>query len=270
MSDFTVHTEDYKGSHIEIFADNDPVNPRIDFDEFGKMVCWHRRYDLGDRHTYSDPQEFFDTLADEIGSKEIRNLELRRDDEFDSVYARYRNDEMDYNARVDAEREIEERYEELVKVERDRAIDENTIIIPLYLYDHSGISISAGRDYPYNDAWDSMQVGYYYATRAMIEEEYGKFDKAIKEKARNLMLAEIATYNDYLTNNVYGYVVTDGITGETDSCWGYFGDYAAKGGVLDAAREVAAHNAKSHKEVLKKKDAETARVKGMWDRAAGK
>lgn len=231
-----VYTENYKGSRIEIFVDEDSPNPRTDFDQFGRMICWHRRYDLGDKHNYSDPQEFIDALASEISSEEISKLEYQRDNE----------------------------------VARNRAIDENTIIIPLHLYDHSGISISASHTYPYNDMWDSMQVGYCYATRAMIENEYGKFDNTTKEKARSLMLAEIETYNDYLTGNVYGYVVTDNITSETDSCWGYFGDYEAKGSALDEARAVAAHNAKSHKESLKRKDAETARVKGMWNRAAGK
>jgi hypothetical protein len=41
------HTEKYKDFIIEILQDEDPVNPR-EWDNLGTMVCWHKRYDLGD------------------------------------------------------------------------------------------------------------------------------------------------------------------------------------------------------------------------------
>ena len=34
---------------LVIQPDDDPFNPRED-DNFGKMVCFHRRYHLGDHH----------------------------------------------------------------------------------------------------------------------------------------------------------------------------------------------------------------------------
>lgn len=38
---------------IEIKQDLSPSNPREDFDNLGKMICFHNRYSLGDKHDYN-------------------------------------------------------------------------------------------------------------------------------------------------------------------------------------------------------------------------
>ena len=43
---------EYKGHTINIFPDEDAPNPREKFDNFGTMVCFHHRYDLGDQHEF--------------------------------------------------------------------------------------------------------------------------------------------------------------------------------------------------------------------------
>jgi hypothetical protein len=45
------HEEDYKGYHIRIDYDQDPINPREDGGQLGKMICFHGRYTLGDKHS---------------------------------------------------------------------------------------------------------------------------------------------------------------------------------------------------------------------------
>ena len=45
-----------------IERDDDPVDPRIDCDPFGHMICWHRRYSLGDGHHYDTPEDFLRDL----------------------------------------------------------------------------------------------------------------------------------------------------------------------------------------------------------------
>lgn len=47
-----IETIDYKGHSIEIFQDQDPIDPR-EYDHLGEMVFFHRNYDLGDKHNYS-------------------------------------------------------------------------------------------------------------------------------------------------------------------------------------------------------------------------
>lgn len=43
---------EYKGYTINIDQDDIPESPR-DWDNLGTMVCFHRRYDLGDKHNFS-------------------------------------------------------------------------------------------------------------------------------------------------------------------------------------------------------------------------
>lgn len=49
--------ENYK---IKVYCDEFAESPR-EWDNVGTMVCWHRRYALGDKHSYADPQEFMDS-----------------------------------------------------------------------------------------------------------------------------------------------------------------------------------------------------------------
>jgi hypothetical protein len=43
---------------LKIVSDSDPVSPR-DNDNLGTMVCWHRRYRLGDEQPTQEPTEWF-------------------------------------------------------------------------------------------------------------------------------------------------------------------------------------------------------------------
>ena len=42
-----------------ILDDDTPMNPREDHDCLGKMVCWHSRYSLGEKHDYDEPSAFY-------------------------------------------------------------------------------------------------------------------------------------------------------------------------------------------------------------------
>lgn len=116
-----------------------------------------------------------------------------------------------------------------------------TVILPLFLYDHSGISMSVGRNYPYNDPWDSGQVGFIFAPREAVLKEYSvkRVSAAIRAKVEKILLQEVETYDQYLRGDVYGYQLfridnpdefdpdnDDPVDygEEIDSCWGYYGD----------------------------------------------
>ena len=93
---------------------------------------------------------------------------------------------------------------------------------PIYLHDHSGISISLGS---FNDPWDSGVGAYAVITREQAEadapELKGDDDKLI-EAAYGWLEGEVDNYQKYLDGDVYGYVVEDGSGNEVDSCWGYY------------------------------------------------
>lgn len=89
-------------------------------------------------------------------------------------------------------------------------------ILPLYAYIHSGVALSLGRRYPFNDQWDSGQIGF-----VLVRKRQGF------RNIRKVAESHVETWNQYLSGDVYGYTV-EGPNGEDiDSCWGFYGfDYA--------------------------------------------
>jgi len=114
--------------------------------------------------------------------------------------------------------------------------DEHTICLPLYLYDHSGITMRTG---PFSCPWDSGQVGWIYIDRAKILHEYGrkKLSKALIARVTGYLEQEVKTYDEYLTGQVYGFVVEDSNGEHLNSCWGFYGlDYCKSEGKQSAER----------------------------------
>ncbi len=93
--------------------------------------------------------------------------------------------------------------------------------VPLYLLDHSGLAL---RTMPFSCLWDSGQVGLAFVTREDVLREYDDLSEESIERAKRVLAAEIKTYCDYISGNVYGYSITDPYGEELDSCWGYYGD----------------------------------------------
>ena len=168
------------GYNVEIHQDENPEDPR-EWDNLGMMVCFHKRYNLGDKHNYRS-QNF-------NGWSELKK--------------------------------------QIIK-------DHNPVaIIPLYLYDHSGITINTTGFSNIDSArWDWGQIGFAFIPRDEFLKEFEKkrVTKTLKEKANEILLSEVQTYNQYLTGEVYGYVIKDIETEEVkESCWGFFGlEYVEK------------------------------------------
>jgi len=93
------------------------------------------------------------------------------------------------------------------------------IILPLYMYDHSGITISTS---PFSCLWDSGQIGYIYVDKETLRKEYSvrRISAKTLRLAKRVLLSEVTTYNQYLRGEVYGYTI-DGLD---ESCWGFYGD----------------------------------------------
>ena len=96
---------------VNIVLDTCPESPREGMDNLGRMVCWHRRYALGDEHDFADPSDFRESVN------------------------------------ADAH-----------------------IIMPVFMYDHSGVALSLK---PFHDPWDSGQVGFMYASKARVLKDFG-------------------------------------------------------------------------------------------------
>ena len=108
-----------------------------------------------------------------------------------------------------------------------RVISEKYLMLPLYLYDHSGLAMSTesfvGK--AVHAEWDSGQVGWIYVSKETALKEFGgeKMTGAVRKQAEDLMRSEVAVYDAYLRGECYGFeLYKNGVL--SDSCWGFIGD----------------------------------------------
>lgn len=180
---------------LKIIRDSDSFETPRDWDNLGHMICWHNRYNLGDKHNYSDPRSFLEYIAEDY---------IECHDNIES---------MD-----------DERLMDVIK--------ENAVVLPLYLYDHSGITMNT---VGFSSRWDSGQVGWIYVTHDEITQEYGVLNEDNIRKAKDVLESEVKTYDQYLTGDIYGYTLERKVDCDScgrielkdiDSCWGFYGlDY---------------------------------------------
>ena len=186
---------------LTVKQDEMPESPR-EWENVATMICWHNRYDLGDQHNFDYSFEFLLDIAKEIGiytedMEEMTNNEL------------------------------------LVKIQSSNLI----VILPINLYDHSGITISTSNDYPYNDRWDAGCVGFAYIIKEKAFKELREYvvddngerikvehkhenmpstwsyktqpltNATWKKRAIEVINTEVEIYDQYLRGDVYGYIL---------------------------------------------------------------
>ncbi len=165
-------------------------------DNVGKMICWNRQYDLGDDHDFSTPEDF---------------LAWKKEQE-------------------DAGEEF--------------------LMLPLTILDHGNLWMQVGQRGTFAcdpGGWDQSQVGWIYVTKKKALAEYGVPLKG-KNKFRSLkasewkaeaekhLRGETEEYSNYLSGDVWGYIIEDKTGEQADSCWGYIGHKYAKEAALDALK----------------------------------
>ncbi|MCL2816336.1 MAG: hypothetical protein FWD23_17215, partial [Oscillospiraceae bacterium] len=209
-------------------------------ENFGKMFCWHRRYSLGDKHDYKESDDFLiDLLNKTVPQNKIFQMII--DNKFERV--RFEPDEKDkqtYHLKSYSDYfkhwYVEDTYEDLPFDKQDEIVDtaaqfftdsellglirEYNVILPLYLYDHGGITMSCE---PFSCRWDSFQCGWIYADYEMIKHEYGEVTPETLEKAEDLLHCEVKEYDHYITGQCYGFKLYEG-DNQIESCWGFIGE----------------------------------------------
>ncbi len=167
----------YRGYNINIYYDENPMNPRTDIENLGIIYTAHRRY---------RPEEEFDKHfnINEVFDGRLGNFS----DSFSQKY----------------------------------------VALPIYLYDHSGITISTS---PFSCPWDSGFYGIIAVSLEKVRQEYGwkSVTQKRREQIEKYLQGEIELLDDYYTGQVFWYEVTEELTGERiDSCSGYFGTEGKK------------------------------------------
>jgi hypothetical protein len=178
----TINTTNYK---LELKQDELTDSPR-EWDNLGTMICFHKRYSLGDKHSYSS--------SDYSGWAEMAKDIIKKEDA--------------------------------------------AVILPLYLYDHSGITMSTGK---FHCPWDSGQVGFIVISKKKVRKEYSvkRISPKLLARVEEYLKNEVKTYDQFLTGDVYHFNLTNKNTGEEDSCGGFYGDDVKTNGVLDHIEEEA-------------------------------
>jgi hypothetical protein len=116
-------------------------------------------------------------------------------------------------------------YSDWDEMEKDIIKKENPhTILPLYLYDHSGLTISTR---PFACSWDSGQIGFVYITKRKVK-EIG-LNQTYKNKVREILLADVKEYDMYLRGEVYLYQIIDNKSAEVIECLG---------GIIDAPENI--------------------------------
>ncbi|MHC4301003.1 MAG: hypothetical protein ACYS7Y_27325 [Planctomycetota bacterium] len=221
---------------VRIVQDSDGYveSPR-EWDNAGRMICWHDRYNLGDEHSYSC-SEFFRELACEHDADLEEYIDRLEGDVGDKLYDRAVEHGCEgwEACTAYAERFIRKRINDRI----ESAIREGYVVLPLYLYDHSGITISTGS---FSCIFDSGQIGWIICDKDTVEKEWD----GNRERAEKWLRNEVAVYDQFITGDVWGFIAEqrevmdcwdlDDEEGweTTDSCWGFYGSDPETNGIKD-------------------------------------
>ena len=241
------------GIHTAVISrDPMPTNPREPdyIDNQGIMVCWHRRYQLGDKHAYEDAQEFFEDLANTYLDEQdlfhmlkagtLKTLRLEQSVKskgsdnpqviFDIQYNHgssssspdWRSTGSSFSATGElqptAKESLPELFELMTTRELQQVIEQSgkLAMLPVYLYDHGSISVSTdsfiGR--AVHAEWDSGQIGFIYMDKARATDELCFREDIWQENALDLLKEEVAVYDNYLTDSVYSLQLFTGLNEE--------------------------------------------------------
>lgn len=173
----SVEQFEVKGLRVRIEQDAEPESPR-EWENAGTIVCWHRRYRIGDRHEFREPEDFLEWWEEN---------------------------------------------------------GEGGTILPVYLFDHSGLRLSTGA---FGCPWDSGQVGWAYMTAATQAAE-------LITDPEGCLRSEVEVLDQYLAGDVYGFVIEDAEGNHLDSLWGLYGlEYAEQEarGSAEHLAELATHD----------------------------
>jgi hypothetical protein len=95
-------------------------------------------------------------------------------------------------------------------------------IIPIEAYIHSGVRLYLSGGCQIDRQWDVSQVGAVFAAKS---------EWRLAKSARKAAAAHVEYWNQYLSGDVWGYIVEDENGERVASCWGFFGreDVEAEG-----------------------------------------
>ena len=248
---------------LHVQRDEDAESPRED-DNLAIMACWHRRYSLGDKLDDKDSGAFWQRMVREyVPHTDVINAarngkltgirlaensdDKQRIDVYESVPWETSGDEpQEYleHEGVDSRYLFDILLDDLTNVQCQTLLRPYAVWLPLWLYDHSGLTVSCGeRVYPYNDRWDSGCLGWIIVSKAVLLRETDATSDTWRERGYEILRGEVEEYDQYLRGEVYGYTLYESDIPEDEqapdwtdageSCWGFYGSDIEKSGIAD-------------------------------------
>ena len=234
-------------------CDTPSYNPRDYCDDDG-MICFHSRYMLGDSHSYQNSEELFHDLVNEFVPRdlltnlakegELNGIELRRNEEdpdlwdvWGSGFVPDQKEPYLWYERIPLEVVGSYIVDDITEEDCVKLLKDYCVIVPLWLYDHSGISMSCGaRTYPYNDVWDSGCVGFYYLSKDWIKENLSANETDWESVGEEYIRSAVKEYDYFLRGDEWSFFLyeeSEGELDEIDSCAGFLGDELEENGMLN-------------------------------------
>ena len=259
-TDEHLHVVDSDGTiyRIEKKSDPDPDDPSKWESNLGTIACWHTRYTLGNENPKDDPQnwlamKFKDFMAKDRNARSMYEY-LRANQHGTHVSMRDNANggqtwTLFYGSMIDDPNDVftvtvadpadiasipQEFFdaccEEMSTKERIAVLNRSGwLFLPLFLMDHSGLSMSTE---DFNDRWDSGQVGWIYTEKSRAEKLWCA-DWDI-DRARQELKDQVMEYDKFLRGEYYGIIVSrfepwdhddpekadEAEFVEEDSCWG--------------------------------------------------
>lgn len=246
-----------KGYMAHFQHDTNLPDPRREYDHLCTMACFHKRHDLGDEMGggIQCSEDFWSGLVRKEFSAKTLYDRLVNQKNSTRFLERLADNDIDIH---DINEVIEEFYAAVEDGDLHFAmdvLDGRYAWLPIWLYDHSGLTISCGeRTYPYNDQWDSGLLGWCVVSKERVISELKANDSDWKEKADAAIRSEVREYDQYLTGDIWWfevkschgrYDIVEHISGprgegseesdwdDEDSCGGFCGSDLAENGMPD-------------------------------------
>jgi len=204
--DEPIESFDHQGITVNIYPDEDPHNPRDDDGWLGEMVCFHGRYNLGDKDASRryDPHDYsgWDALEETVVGKRDIALPL------------YLYDHSGLRMKVGP-------FQGLLPQGHAE-------------FDSGQVGWIVARP-------DAIRQQFGVGWRRDREAQ-----QQLTEKVCKRLASEVEVYDSYISGDCYGYVLVDQEGNTLDSCFGYIGIKDVRAEAKQAAEHAAGHLAASY------------------------
>ena len=163
----------HKSPYTLLISEDDmPLNPRKEYDNLGKMVCWHRHYQLGDQHKFDEPRDFLTQMLFQMYASNAKTIyDFIKAGKAAEAKFQYNRSNQEWELWENIDTASSEWYKAssypaslkggdipcwflddclsaLKNFEMISLLEQSgqIVLMPLYLYDHSGITMSSWLD----------------------------------------------------------------------------------------------------------------------------